>query len=101
MHNLKKRILVSITGRNTRELKEKIKEIDELKIKRVSLFITFLGKKKEREEIYEALLNSKIRKIPLVHIRDEVDKSELEFLQKNFRTKFFTIHETNFKDLLK
>ena len=45
---------------------------------------------------YESSLKSKVQSIPLVHIRHDMEKSELEFLNKKYNTKYFTIHEENF-----
>ena len=53
-----KRILISITGKNRKDWKSKLEEIEALKIKEVCLFLEFYDKEK-REEIYQALLNSK------------------------------------------
>ena len=56
---------------------------------------------KQRKKIYPALLDSKIKKIPLVHIRNDMDKKELKFLAKNFGSKYFTIHEDSFRIMKK
>ena len=97
-----KRILISITGKNRKDWKSKLEEIEALKIKEACLFLEFYNKEK-REEIYQALLNSKIESIPLVHIRHDMIKEELKFLKHKYKTKYFTIHEINFEqdDLLK
>lgn len=106
--NFNKRILVSITGRTEKEWQDKLNEINNLKgldgkkITEIVLFLEIFGKE-QREKIYQALLQSPIKSIPLVHIRHDMDKSELQFLKKNFKTKYFTIHEINFQhnDILK
>lgn len=88
-------ILVSIAGRNEQDWQEKLKEIEYLKITEVALFLE-LYEKAERKKIYEALLNSGVKNIPLVHIRHDMTKDELKFLQKNYRATYFTCHEENF-----
>ncbi len=98
--NLSKRILVSITGNRNSHWKSKLKEIKKYKTKEVALFLECF-EKEQREKICSALLSSNIKKIPLVHIRDDSSKQELEFLSKNFKTKCFTIHETGFNNLKK
>ncbi|MEK7664848.1 MAG: hypothetical protein AAB361_01760 [Patescibacteria group bacterium] len=100
--NLSKKILVSITGSKEQEWQDKLKEINKLKLKEVALFLE-LFKKPEREKIYTALLSSKIKSIPLVHIRHDMAVDELKFLKNNFKTKYFTVHEINFQqnDILK
>ncbi len=59
------------------------------------MFLEFY-KPAEKQKIYDALLHSPIKKIPLVHLRHDMKKDELAFLQKNFGTKYFTCHEENF-----
>ncbi len=98
MFSKKKRILVSITGKTPSDWKNKLKEIEKLKIEKVALFLEFYNSK-QKKEIYEALLNSKIKKIPFVHIRNDMSINELKFLRKNFRTKYFNIHENSFQYL--
>lgn len=103
-----KRILVSITGQTEKEWQDKLNEINNLKgldgkkITEVALFLEIF-EKDQREKIYQALLKSCIKSIPLVHIRDDIIKDELRFLKQNFKTKYFTIHEVNFQhnDILK
>ena len=98
MRNLKKRILVSITGRTQKEWESKLEEIENQKIKTIALFLEIYSLS-QRKKIYKALLSSKIKKIPLVHIKNGMKKQELEFLEKNFKTKCFTIHESSFNYL--
>lgn len=104
-----KRILVSITGKTEKDWQDKLNEINDLtgldgkKITEIALFLEIYPDRNEREKIYQALLKSCVRSIPLVHIRDDMTKNELIFLKKNFKTKYFTIHEINFQhnDILK
>lgn len=91
----KRKILVSITGSREKDWQEKLKEIEKSKIKEIALFLEIF-EKEQREKIYRALLQSKIKSIPLVHIRDDMARAELIFLKKNFKAKYFTIHENNF-----
>ncbi|MGD0577153.1 MAG: hypothetical protein ABSA74_03710 [Candidatus Staskawiczbacteria bacterium] len=99
---MKKNILVSITGKTADECIEKINEVNNFKIKEVGLFLEFLDKE-QRKKVYTELLKSKIKKIPLVHIRHDMVKDELKFLKNRFKTKYFTLHEINFQhnDILK
>jgi hypothetical protein len=92
---LSKRILVSITGNKDIHWQSKLKEIKKHRITRVALFLEIF-KRPQREKIYKALLKSDIKTIPLVHIRNDMDKEELKFLAKNFKPKYFTIHEDSF-----
>lgn len=95
-NNLSKIICVSITGKEEKDWRNKLDEIGVLKIEEVALFLE-LYEKDQREKIYKALLDSKIKKIPLVHIRHDMDKDELKFLKNNYGTRYFTIHEINFQ----
>ncbi len=92
---MKPKILLSITGRTQKDWREKLKEIESHNITEVALFLEFYDKQ-EKKKIYDALLKSPIKNIPLVHIRHDMEKSELGFFQKNFGTKYFTCHEENF-----
>ena len=96
----KREILVGLTGYNAREVNDKIEEVNSLKIKRVALFLELL-KKSDRKKVYEKLLKSQIRSIPLVHIRHDMSKDELRFFVQNFKSKFLTIHESCFEYLSK
>jgi len=99
-NNLEKSILISLTGSKERDWQSKLKEIEQLKIKRIALFLEIFDKK-QRPKIYQALLNSVIKEIPLVHIKDDMTNKDLRFLQENYKTKCFNIHENHFKLLNK
>ncbi|MFH1210387.1 MAG: hypothetical protein V1645_00575 [archaeon] len=93
------RILVGLTGEGN-DWKSKLEEINKYKINKIALFLERF-KMPERKEIYKALLTSKVKKIPLVHLRDDMERWELCFLVKNYGTTHFTIHEDHFKHLSK
>ncbi len=97
---LKKRLLPSITGKTDDDWKTKLSEINKRKIKKIALFLEQFNKK-QRKQIYQALLQSKIKKIPLVHLKNDMTSRELEFLIKNFKSKYLTIHESTFSILKK
>jgi hypothetical protein len=95
---LEKRVIVSITGREKKEWQDKINEINYRKIKTAAVFLSAFPKE-EKEGIYEALLSSCIKKVPLVHLRDDSTKQEIRFFINNFGTRGFTIHERDFAHL--
>jgi len=95
-----KRLLVGITGFKENHWKSKLKEIDRFGITKVSLFLERF-EKKQRNKIYDALLKSDIKEIPLVHIRNDMSKKELDFLFDKFSSRYFTIHESSFRYLKK
>ncbi|MBD3359594.1 MAG: hypothetical protein GF365_02705 [Candidatus Buchananbacteria bacterium] len=99
--NFKNRILVSITGSTDKDWQDKLQEIKKNKITKIALFLEIFSQKSQRQKICQALVNSCVKEIPLVHIRDDMDKDELRFLAENFKTNCFTIHESHFKNLKK
>lgn len=93
-----KKLLIGLTGRTDREWQSKLKEINQFKITEIALFLEFY-RKRQREKIYQALLKSKIKKIPQVHLRNDIERGELEFLTKTYKPACFTIHESSFRVL--
>ncbi len=86
-----RRIFPSITTTPDSDWKEKIEEVIRLGLKEVSLFLTFL-RKSERKELYKLLERTKIEKIPLVHLRSDMDLKELDYLKENYKTEVFNTH---------
>jgi hypothetical protein len=99
-NNFKNKILVGLTAKHGKGWEKKLNEINKLKIKKIALFIEEIPIK-IRPKLYKELKNSYIKSIPLVHIRQDTTKEEIKFLQKNFNSKYFTIHESGFKILNK
>jgi len=85
-------IYVSITGKKS-DWQEKLKEINELKLTEVAVF---LERFKKRDNLYKFLSKSCIKKVPLVHIREDVTKEEIQFFIDNYGTQHFNIHEEHF-----
>ncbi|MFA6064416.1 MAG: hypothetical protein WCW44_06280 [archaeon] len=100
LRNLSSRIIIGLTGRSAEQVISKIKEADKLGIKEAGLFLEIVPLK-ERAKIYSALKKSKIQKIPLVHIRNDMEKWELDYLENEYHPKYLTIHENSFKYLTK
>lgn len=92
------KLLVGLTGWKEEHWKQKIYEINKHNIKEIALFLEMFHEK-QREKIYKALLKSKVKKIPLVHLRNDMRRKEIEFLHKKFGTKYFNIHESTFRNL--
>lgn len=90
--NMNKKILLGLTTTPGSNWREKVKEIDELGIKEIALFPTFL-EQAERNELYQLLENSKIESISHVHLREEdMKKDEIDYLAARFNTKLFNLH---------
>jgi len=98
--DLREIILPGVTARKGNGWKRKLREIKKYHIKRFTLFIEEIPIKK-RKKLYKYLSKMEIEEIPLVHIRKDTTKEELEFFRKNYKTKYFTIHEDHFLDLNK
>ncbi len=87
----KRKIFLSITTTRNSNWREKIKEAKKLGLREVCLFLTCLIKK-EREEFYKLLEKTKIKRIPLVHLRSDMKIEELDYLVENYKTEIFNIH---------
>lgn len=87
----KETILPAITTTKGSDWRAKIKEADELGLDMVALFPTCLDAA-GRQELYGLLDKSKIKKIPFVHLRSDMEPKELDFLIKNYKTKIFNTH---------
>jgi len=85
-----KKILLGLTTFES-DYKEKIKEIDKFNIKEISLFLTCVGYE-DRKEIYKLLKKTGLESIPHIHLRDDMNLKEIEYLEKRFNTQVFNIH---------
>jgi len=92
---LSKRILIGVTGKTSKDWEEKLLGIEKNKINEFALFLEMFNKK-ERRKIYSALLSMNAKRIPFVHIKNEMEKFELKLLQDNFGTEYFNMHENSF-----
>ncbi len=95
---MKRKLLLSVCGDDVEACKEKIADVQKEKIEEIALFVYYLSEK-NRKEIYELLEDFQIKEIPLAHIGSGTTKDEIDFLFKNYGTKYFTIHESDFKSL--
>jgi len=95
-----KRIYLGITGAKNIDWQLKLKEINRLGIDVAAVFLECF-KKQQRDNLYRLLLKSSIKKVPLVHLRNDVGKKEIRFFIDNFKTQYFNIHEDSFSLLSK
>jgi len=86
-----RKILPTITTISNNLWRNKIEEAKKLKLKEVFVFLTALDKK-ERKELYKLLKETEIERIPFVHIRSDMELSELDYLVKNYETEVFNVH---------
>src|SRR3989344_5088449 len=90
------KILLSITGTESFDWAQKLKEINVKKIEEIAVFLESFDKK-ERDNFYRLLLKSTVKSVPFVHLRDDTAKEEMKFFIDRFKTKYFNIHEEHFK----
>lgn len=90
-----KRIYLGITGKGNIDWQLKLEEINRLGIDKAAVFLSRFDKK-ERDNLYRLLLKSSIKKVPLVHLRDDNTKEDIKFFADNFGTRHFNIHENHF-----
>ncbi|MEK7167856.1 MAG: hypothetical protein AAB791_02530 [Patescibacteria group bacterium] len=89
------KILVSITSTGKKlDFAKKIKQIDDLGINEIALFPTTLDFK-ERQGLYEFLEKSKIKKIPFVHLKSDMEIEEVDYLTSRFGAEIFNVHGSN------
>jgi len=93
--NFEKRIIPGITGFREKDWKEKLSQINKLKIKEAALFLERFDQT-QRKKIYRALLDSSLKRIPLVHARNDMEVEEFAFLESKFKTGCFNFHEKGF-----
>lgn len=86
----KKKIFPTIVTTDGKHL-EKLEEVNKLGLVEVCVFLTGLGSQK-RKDFYKELKKSSIRKIPLVHLRTDVELEELDYFVNNFQTEAFNSH---------
>ena len=90
-----KKILLGLTTTPRSDWREKIREIEQFKIKEIALFPTALGFE-ERKELYFLLEKTSMESVPHVHARgQDMGPEELEYLIKKFKTKVFNLHSSN------
>lgn len=85
------KFIPALTTTNGSNWKEKFREIEALKVEEIALFPTCLTKE-HRKTLYDMIKNSCIKRIPFVHLRDDMDVDELEFLAKEYDTQIFNTH---------
>lgn len=86
--------LVGITTTERSDWRKKIEETNTLQIKEAAVFPTCLNKD-ERSEFYAALERSSIERIPFVHLRSDMEVTEVEYFIKKFNTVVFNCHASH------
>ncbi len=95
---MNRKVFVSLTGYDAKTFESKFKEIKKFNITEAAVFLSALPHEKHKY-VFEKLLKSNIKYVPLVHIKDDTTKDEIEFFVKHFKTKYFNIHNRNLKNI--
>jgi hypothetical protein len=85
------KFLLNITTTKGSNWRDKIREAKEMEVEEIAVFPTVLDKE-ERKKLYDLLSTTKIKRIPLVHLRDDMDVKELDFFVKKYDTRVFNTH---------
>jgi hypothetical protein len=89
-NNLKK-ILLGLTTTPDANWRGKIEEIKKLDLREAALFLTGINRA-ERKELYALLEDTPMENIWHVHLRNDMEIDELEYLVEKFHVKAFNIH---------
>jgi len=88
---MKHKILLGLTTTEDSDWRGKIKEIKKYGIKDIALFLTGI-EKEEREKLYKLLDDVDIKSIFHVHLRNGMDKQEMDYLVDKYNVQAFNIH---------
>jgi hypothetical protein len=69
----------------------KLEEIEYFNLNEIALFLTGLSKEK-RNELYQAIEKTSVKSIPHIHIRTDMDRTELDYLYRKYSVKAFNLH---------
>lgn len=95
MENKKHEILLGLTTTPRSDWRGKVEEMKKFGIKRIALFPTFL-KMEDRKILYNLLEEIEGLEIPHVHLRNDMEKWELEMFKEKYRTEAFNTHGKHF-----
>jgi hypothetical protein len=89
-----RKVLVSLTTLRDNpksNWKNKIEEIKKYNLKEIALFLTGLDKK-GREELYLALKDTSVKSLPHVHLRNDMEIHELDYLVDTYNVQAMNLH---------
>ena len=91
--NLKqKQFLPSITTTRNSNWQSKIKEINQLNLKKAAVFPTCLDNIEKRQEFFKLLEKTGLEEIPFCHLRSDMRPEELDYLIKKWQVRVFNTH---------
>lgn len=85
------KILLGLTTTHASDWRGKVEECKKFDIAEIALFPTAIDFA-SRQELYKLLENSPVKNIPHVHLRNDMEKEELDYLVEKFHTQVFNIH---------
>lgn len=86
-----KKIYLGLTTTWGSDWRQKTREIDELALREVALFLSAV-ELKERKELYSLISKSGLKRAPFVHLRTDMERWEVDFLIEKYGAKVFNIH---------
>ena len=86
-----KQILLGLTTTAHSDWRDKVEEIKQFNLKEVALLPTALMPA-ERQALYKLLEATSLESIPYVHLRDDFNLAEVEYLVERFKVKAFSCH---------
>lgn len=84
-------IIPTITTITPGKWREKLAEVKKFRLKEIAVFPTCLDAQ-QRKELFSLLETTEVERIPFVHIRNDMEIWELDYLVKRFKTKVFSTH---------
>ena len=88
---MKHEILLGLTTTPKSDWRGKVEEMKKFGIKKIALFPTFL-EIGERKELYKLLEGIEDLEIPHIHLRDDMEKWELDLFENKYKTQLYNVH---------
>jgi hypothetical protein len=88
---LNTKILLGLTTTEGSNWQDKINEIPKLGIKEIAVLPETLGFE-QRKQMYKKLEETSLESIPFVHLRNDMEQPELDYLVAKYKTKVFCVH---------
>lgn len=85
------KLLPAITAKTKSAWRDRVKEVKALGLSEIALFPTPLAQP-ERKELYRALEKTKVKKIPFVHLRSDMEPWEIDYFIEKYQTEIFNTH---------
>jgi len=86
-----KQILLGLTTTGRSDWRDKVEEIKQFHLTQVALLPTALTPA-DRQTLYKLLEATELESIPYVHLRDDFNPAEMEYLAERFKVKAFSCH---------